>query len=50
MMNNWSQLCFAGGYVEVAVAFPGLSDVAGSWPPSGWWVILEGLGTVEALG
>ena len=25
MMDSWNQFCFTGGYVEVAVTFPGLS-------------------------
>ena len=31
-MTSWNQFCFTGGYIEVAVMFPGLGGIAGLWP------------------
>ncbi|GAA6019163.1 hypothetical protein JCM10207_006570 [Rhodosporidiobolus poonsookiae] len=32
MLQSWNQLCFVGGYVEVAVSLPGSVEVSGLWP------------------
>ncbi|EJD00931.1 beta-glucan synthesis-associated [Fomitiporia mediterranea MF3/22] len=31
-MTSWNKFCFTGGYIEVNVSLPGLTDVTGFWP------------------
>lgn len=37
MLQSWNQFCFTGGYIEVAVNFPGRPNVPGFWP--GAWTM-----------
>ncbi|KAG8967767.1 hypothetical protein FRC03_009316 [Tulasnella sp. 419] len=37
MLQSWNKICFSGGYVEVAVQFPGGPGAMGYWP--GAWTM-----------
>ncbi|KAI0053742.1 glycoside hydrolase family 16 protein [Auriscalpium vulgare] len=32
MMSSWNKFCYTGGYLEVSVMLPGLTNVVGLWP------------------
>ncbi|EJD00930.1 beta-glucan synthesis-associated [Fomitiporia mediterranea MF3/22] len=31
-LSTWNKFCFTGGYIEVNVSLPGVTDVTGFWP------------------
>jgi hypothetical protein len=32
MIQSWNKFCFTGGYIEVSVSLPGVTDIVGLWP------------------
>ncbi|PAV20766.1 glycoside hydrolase family 16 [Pyrrhoderma noxium] len=51
-ISSWNKFCFTGGYIEVNVSLPGVTDITGFWPAiwtmgnlgrAGYGATLEGM-------